>query len=174
MLVLGKGLSAGYLPAACTVVTDELFEAFRGGPEKTLFYGQTFSGNPVAAAAIRANLDYFAAGRIMEDVPERIETFRSLLHDAIDPLPHIYEVRSLGLIAAVELTEVPGELQPYPYEELVGWKIVREARKRGVIVRPLGNIIYMLPSLSMSVDELGQLVAALRDAVICVTGSEKD
>lgn len=167
LLVVGKGLTAGYLPMSAVVTTEELFEGFLGEPEelKTFFYGTTFTGNPLAARVASANLDYFISSQLLERLPSRISQLHQLITNELEPLSHVYEVRRCGLMVGIELTKTQGTLVPYPANELVGLRIVQAARKRGAIIRPLGNTVVLMPPLAMKEDELQNLVKITATAI---------
>ncbi len=172
MLVVGKGLSAGYLPLSAVAVTQRIFDAFTGSPDelKTFFYGQTYAGNPLSAAVASANLDLFQESSLLERLQARLPRFQALLQDMIEPLAHVDEVRQCGVMVGIELTDTPGARSPYPAAELAGVRIVREARRRGVIIRPLGNVVVLMPAPAMEERELELLVAVTRDAIVAALG----
>ena len=173
LMTMGKGLSAGYLPIAAVAATEEIFSAFRGAPEerKTFFFGQTFSGNPLAARVSTENLRLFRQRAVVESIPAKAEKLASLLAEQIAPCPYVDEIRQLGLMAGIELTSIPGGREAYPVNDLVGHRIALAARERGVIIRPLGNVMVLMPSLSFSNSESEQLVSVLRESLIAVCGA---
>lgn len=167
VLTLGKGLSAGYLPISAAITTEQLYEGFLGGPEegKTFYYGQTFAGNPLAARLALRNLELIEERRVVQGLPERISALSAALASEVSDLPHVEEVRQCGLMVGIELTERPGQRAPYPAEDLAGWRVVREARRRGVIIRPLGNVIVLMPAVTMPPAEIERLVAVTAESL---------
>src|SRR5262249_13182684 len=143
VLCLAKGLSGGYLPIAATVTTDAVFDAFRGPYEqhRTLFHGHTYTGNPLACAAALASLDRFAEARVLDGLPEKI----GALSAALETLPHVLERRQCGLMAGAVLENPKRELR-------LGHRVCIAARRHGAIVRPLGDVVVLLPPLAMSPD----------------------
>ncbi len=173
LLVLGKGLSGGYLPLSAVVASDRIFENFLGSPEeqKTFAFGTTFSGNPLAAAAGVANLTLFTEESVFPKLQRKIEHFTAELARRIAPLSHVDEVRQFGLMVGIELTKTPKTRTPYAAAELAGARIVREARRLGVIIRPLGNVMVLMPALAMSEEELSRLVDVTAEAIEAALGS---
>jgi len=172
ILVLGKGLSAGYLPISAAVCSEKIFRGFIGEPAelKTFFYGQTFAGNPLAARVAAANLDLFAANKVMDSLPAKITHLHQELQRLIAPLPHVDEIRSCGLMIGIELCKTPGKRQAYELNEQAGQRIVIEARKRGAIVRPLGNVMVLMPALAMECEQLSTLVEITAEAIQAALG----
>ncbi len=172
IMILGKGLSGGYLPISAALASDEIFQGFVGDPEegKTFYYGQTFAGNPMAACAAKASLDLFLEGDILHKVEERIEHLHKEMDALLTPLRHVDEVRSFGLMVGVELTKEEDKHRSYPANELVGWKIAKRARELGLIIRPLGNIMVLMPALTMEKQDLTNLVGLTAEAIQSVLG----
>jgi adenosylmethionine-8-amino-7-oxononanoate aminotransferase len=155
IVCVGKALSAGYLPISATIVRDSIYATFADGTaDRTLQHGHTFCGNPIAAAAACATLDVFEQDRIVEKAARAGARLRELV-EPMRTLPAVKDVRCLGLIAAVELH--PAEGRP------------RRVRERlladGILLRPLGDVVYLLPPLTIADAELERLVEALRAAV---------
>ena len=167
ILVLGKGLSGGYAPISAAAATEKIFQGFLGDPGSlnTFFFGQTFSGNPLAASAGRASLDLFSSSGIMAKLPSRIAHFSKELAKHLAGLSHVYEVRSCGLMVGIELTKTPGSWEPYQPDERAGLRIVAEARKRGAVIRPLGNVVVLMPALAMEEKDLSRLVEITADSI---------
>ena len=173
ILVLGKGLSAGYLPISAAVTTEEIFLAFGGDPQerKTFYYGQTFCGNPLAAAVATENLKIFARDHVLDLLPGRIEHFAKELEKQISGLAHVDEVRRLGLMTGIDFTQTPGKRDPHDTSDGIGMRITMEARKRGAIIRPLGDTMVLMPALAMKEDDLTKLVEITAQAIEAVLGN---
>lgn len=167
LLCLGKGITGGYLPLAATLTTARVFEAFMGRPEefRAFYYGHTYTGNPLAAAAAIANLEIFQE----EQVIERIQPMIGILRDALEARfarhPKVAEIRQWGLMAGVEIMESPHDRRAFPYSAQTGARIAKAARKAGVMVRPLGDVMVFMPPLSITAAEIDMLV----DAVFAAT-----
>ena len=169
ILVAGKGLTGGYLPLAVTMTTQAVFDAFLGRPEehRTFFHGHTYTGNPLACAAALANLQLMARRDTLAGARERAE----LLARALKPLqdhPHVGEVRQKGLMVGIELVADRASRRPFPAAEGMGWKVAGAAREAGAIIRPLGDVVVLMPPLGIPAGELtalaGITVAALEAA----------
>ncbi len=163
IVCLGKGLSGGYLPISATVVDEAIFETFADLPEDHTFYhGHTFAGNPIAAALA---LEVLAVYR-EEEIVARTARMGAVLArrmGRLASLPGVKRVRCLGLIAALDLEDARG--RPAPGRA----QAVRDAlRGQGILVRPLGNVVYLMPPLIIGEDELGRLVEALEKAICSV------
>lgn len=168
ILVVGKGLSGGYLPIAATITTNEVFDAFLGPYDafKTFFHGHTYTGNALACAASLANLDLMEERDTLVGVREREAVAAKLLAPLSDH-PHVAEVRQRGLMIGIELERAKGE--PYETAERIGHRVILEARKQGVIIRPLGDVIVLMPPLAIPLDDLERLVEVTSASIDAVT-----
>jgi len=170
-LCLAKGISGGYLPLAATLTTEEVFSAFLGEYHefKTFFHGHTYTGNPLACAAAQASLEIFAKDRVLENLRPKILFLEERLGSDILPLAHVADIRQWGFMVGIELMRDRQRKIPYGPRERVGGRVVEEARTRGVILRPLGNVIVLMPPLSISREELRLLVEVTREAIRVAT-----
>ena len=170
VLCLGKGLSGGYLPLAATLATDEVFRGFLGeyNEFKTFFHGHTFTGNPVACAAALANLDVFELDRTLERLQPKIGRLAQGLAP-IAELEHVGEVRQRGFMVGIELVENRADKEPYAPNLMIPHRVVLEARRQGVIFRPLGNVIVLMPILSVSDENLERITEVTERAIRMVT-----
>jgi adenosylmethionine-8-amino-7-oxononanoate aminotransferase len=168
LLCLAKGLTGGYLPLAATLTSDQVFAAFLGNYRelKTLFHGHTYTGNPLACAAALANLELFERERVLEHVAEVAELLGAELEAHIAPLPHVGQVRRRGLMVGIELVRDRASREPYPFEAAIGARVCRAVRRHGVILRPLGSVVVLMPPLSITAAEVRQLVDATRRAIV--------
>ena len=170
LMALSKGLTAGYLPLAATLATREIYDMFLGeySELKTFFHGHTFTGNPVACAAAIASLDLFEQDELLKGLPDKIscleEGFRR-----ISFLEHVGETRHIGMIGGIELVRDRETKEPYPWEERVGVRVCLEARKHGLFLRPLGNVIVVFPPLSVSLEEVKYLMDGIEASIRMVT-----
>ena len=166
LLCVAKGITGGYLPLAATLTTERVYEGFLGEFEefRTFFHGHTYTGNPLACAAALASLDVFEEERTLERLQPKIE----LLERLLEPLaahPAVAEVRRCGFMTGIELREQPLELR-------MGHRVTLEARRRGAIVRPLGDVVVLMPPLSISEAELTRLVETTAEAIQAATTAE--
>jgi adenosylmethionine---8-amino-7-oxononanoate aminotransferase len=170
LMCLGKGITGGALPLAATLATEEVFEAFLGSYEeyKTFFHGHTYTGNPVACAAALASLHIFQTDAVLDHVAKLAGALKQMLAD-IRPLPHVADVRQWGLMTGIELAEDVSSRRPFPAKERVGKRVILEARQRGIILRPLGDVIVLMPPLSTTQDELERLVSVVAESIAAAT-----
>lgn len=171
MLCLAKGITGGYMPLAATLVTEEIFAAFLGEYEehKTFFHGHTYTGNPLGCAAALANLAVFEKEKVIKGLRKKISLFEVLL-EGFKELTHVGDVRNAGLMAGIELVEERGTKRPFPAGERVGHRVCMEARKHGLIIRPLGDTIVLMPPLSIKEKELRRISKITEKCIREVTG----
>ena len=162
LLCLAKGLTGGYLPMAATLATDEIWQAFLGtyAESKTFYHGHTYGGNPLGAAAALATLDVFEEERTLEKLPAKIARLGEHLA-RLARLPHVGDVRQCGLIAAVELVRDRGDegaVSVGGEARACGCAIMPE--REGVWLRPLGNVIVIMPPLAISIEQIDRICGA--------------
>lgn len=165
-LCLAKGLTGGYLPLAATLTTEEIYRAFLGRPEegRTFYHGHTYTGNPLGAAVALANLDLMERSNLLKELPAKIECLRWHLEN-IARLPHVGEVRQRGLMAGIELVQDRVTKQPFPADKRVGNQVCRLARDQGVILRPLGDVVVLMPPLAIDISLLDRLGTVVYNSV---------
>jgi adenosylmethionine-8-amino-7-oxononanoate aminotransferase len=175
ILCLAKGITGGYLPLAATLATEEIFSGFLGeyGEYKTFFHGHTYTGNPLGCAAALANLDLFERGDILRRMQPGIRYLAERLQDFCK-LPHVSDTRQWGYMAGIELVADKMGRRNYPPELRVGHKIILEARKRSVLIRPLGNIVILMPPLTITGEELTALLDVVYESIRAVTEGGAD
>ncbi|MEM1348064.1 MAG: adenosylmethionine--8-amino-7-oxononanoate transaminase [Myxococcota bacterium] len=161
-LCTAKMLTNGYMPLAATLTTDRVYAGFVAPPEqgKTFYHGHTFTGNALGAAAALATLQVYEDEQILEQLPEKIEH----LHAQVQRLsehPHIGSIRTFGLCAGLELVADRETKEPFDAALRHSYKICRYARDCGVFLRPLGDVLVLMPPLSVTRDEITLLVDAL-------------
>ena len=165
-LCLGKGISGGYLPLAATITNSNVFEMFLGqdGGTRTFFHGHTYTGNPLACAAGLASLELFEKEKTLKNVQARSVD----MSEVLEPLrshKHVSSIRQKGLMCGVELVEKRDGLKPFDADQKVGRRIALQARKHGVILRNLGDVIVLMPPLSCTADEVSMLCNALTKSI---------
>jgi adenosylmethionine-8-amino-7-oxononanoate aminotransferase len=173
IMCLAKGITGGYLPLAATMTTDEVYNAFLGRIDefKTFYHGHTYTGNPVACAAALANLELFEENRLIDGLQEKISFLTGGLKK-FNELKHVGDVRQKGMMVGIEIVENTGTKEPFPVEYNIPHRIVLEARKNGLIIRPLGNVMILMPILSMTLPELEEVLEITYAAVQKVTEEE--
>jgi adenosylmethionine---8-amino-7-oxononanoate aminotransferase len=165
LLCLAKGISGGYLPLAATLTTEAIYEGFLGAYEefRTFFHGHTYTGNPLACAAALANLDVFEQERTIERLQPKIALLEELL-TAVAAMPEVAEVRQKGVMVGIDLGDHDAALR-------MGHRVTIEARRRGAFIRPLGNTVVLMPPLSISENELRELVTIARQSIEAAVAS---
>ena len=157
LLCLGKGLTGGYLPMSATAANRRVYNAFLGedlGP-KTLYHGHSYAGNALAASVARRHLELLFEWDVLTNVKARSEELRALLQSELEPLPVVKEIRLQGLMCGVEL---------HPGERL-GRKVSAACVRRGVLIRPLGDVVVIMPPLTITSDEVTLIVRVLAEAI---------
>jgi adenosylmethionine-8-amino-7-oxononanoate aminotransferase len=171
-LCLGKGLTGGYLPLAATLTTERVYEGFLGAPEesRTFFHGHTFTGNPLACAAALASLEAFRREQTLLRLQPKIRLLGELLAE-VRRMREVAEIRGRGLMVGIDLGEHDPGLR-------MGHRVALEARGRGAIIRPLGDVVVLMPPLAISKAELARLVEitaeSIRAAVAAAYPREED
>jgi adenosylmethionine-8-amino-7-oxononanoate aminotransferase len=170
IMVVGKGITGGYLPLAATLTTDKIYKAFLGELHefKTFFHGHTYTGNPVSCAAALANLSVFKKEKTLEKLQDKISLLTELLKK-FKPLEHVGEIRQKGFMVGIELVLDKKTKAPYAVKEKIGIRVIKEARKNGLIIRPLGDIIVLMPPLSIAGAELKKIADITFAAIKKVT-----
>ena len=169
-LCLAKGITGGYLPLAATLTTEEVFQGFLSSSQvsKTFYHGHTYTGNPLACAAALANLELFAAESTLEKLKEKIKFLKGALAKFYE-LAHVGDIRQAGLMVGIELVEDKTEKRPYASQKEIGHKVILESRSRGLIIRPLGDVIVLMPPLAISLPELREMVEIAYESIRVVT-----
>jgi adenosylmethionine---8-amino-7-oxononanoate aminotransferase len=170
-LCLAKGLSGGYLPLAATLTTEAVYASFLGdyASFRTFFHGHTFTGNPLACAAALASARLFESERVLERMQTALSALRPKLA-AVAELPAVGEVRQRGAMVGVELVRDRRTKEPFPVAERIGHQVCLAARKHGVLLRPLGAVVVLMPPLSLTPAEAELLGDAVYRAILEVTG----
>ena len=163
LLCLAKGLTGGYLPVAATLCTDEIYEAFLGEPceGKTFYHGHTYTGNPLGCTAAIASLKLFDENHVLENVAKntrRLENQLAVLGDH----PHVGEIRQKGIMVGIELVHSRSGNVPFASDLRMGHRVTLAARRRNVIIRPLGDVLVLMPAPAMP----GELIDTLCDVTI--------
>ncbi|MCX8045131.1 MAG: adenosylmethionine--8-amino-7-oxononanoate transaminase [Desulfobacterota bacterium] len=170
LMAVAKGITGGTLPLAATLATDRIYEAFLGKPEecKTFYHGHTYTGNPIACAAALANLELFERTAVLEHLQPKIGLLKKRLEHFWN-LAHVGDIRQQGFMVGIELVAHKKTKARYPLAAQMGHRVILAARARGVIIRPLGDVIVLMPPLSISVDELSTLLDVVYDSIKTVT-----
>ncbi|MDO8282111.1 MAG: adenosylmethionine--8-amino-7-oxononanoate transaminase [Thermodesulfovibrionia bacterium] len=171
ILCVAKGITGGYLPLAATLTTKKIYEAFLGEYKdlKTFFHGHTYTGNQLASAAAIANIDLFKKEKTLQKMQAKIALLKKELAK-IAELPHVGDVRQMGFMVGIELVKNKNKKTSFALEDKMGWKVCEKAKEKGLIIRPLGNVIVLMPHLSVSKEELKQITGKTAEAIKEVAG----
>lgn len=169
LMCVAKGITGGYLPLAATFASQKIFDAFLGDPweGRTFYHGHTYTGNPLACAAALASLGLFEKNDLVAGVARKAASLATML-DALRDLPHVGEVRQFGFMVGVELVAEKVTKSPFDPQWRVGAEVCMACRKYGVIVRPLGDVVVIMPPLAMGEDDLAAIVEAVRAEVAAI------
>lgn len=159
LLAMAKGLTGGYLPLAATLTTERIYEAFLGPyeEEKTFFHGHSYTGNPLAAAAAIASVDIFEKENTVEALQPKIAHLTAGL-ERFWNLEHVGDIRQRGFMVGIELVEDAATKQSYPSGQRIGMKVAMEARRHGVLLRPLGDVMILMPPFIITMEEIDKLL----------------
>ncbi|MGI8729926.1 MAG: aminotransferase class III-fold pyridoxal phosphate-dependent enzyme, partial [Solirubrobacteraceae bacterium] len=160
LMCVAKGLTGGYLPLAATLASERIYEAFLGehAELKTFFHGHTYTGNPLACAAALATLDVFDREDTLAALRPKIALLGELLDEHVAPLRAVGEVRRRGFMVGIEL-------EGFALDQRIGHQVTLAARRRGAIVRPLGDVVILMAPLSITPDELRRLVTITAESI---------
>jgi lysine---8-amino-7-oxononanoate aminotransferase len=172
IMAVAKGITGGYLPVAATLTTDRVYDAFYADYEeqKTFFHGHSYTGNPLGCAVALANLRLMEERRIVEGVAEKSRRLAKLLAPLSD-FAHVGEVRQKGFMVGIELVRDKQTKEPYHWDERIGVRVCRRARENGLLTRPLGNVVVLIPPLVSTEDELAEMVGILAESIEDVTAA---
>jgi adenosylmethionine-8-amino-7-oxononanoate aminotransferase len=166
LMCIAKGISGGYLPLAATLATQKIFDAFLGRAEdfKTFYHGHTYTGNALACTAGLASLDLFEKNHLVEKMPDKIKIISDALA-RMRELPFVGDVRQCGLMAGVELVKNKNTKESFEYKQTIGARLCAAMRPRGAMLRPLGDVIVLMPAPAMDETTLTKLLAIVRDTI---------
>ncbi|KMY53037.1 adenosylmethionine-8-amino-7-oxononanoate aminotransferase [Bacillus sp. FJAT-27231] len=166
IMTIAKGITGGYLPIAATVTTEEVYEAFYGDYKemKTFFHGHSYTGNQLGCAAALASLAIFEKENLVEQAARKAEYVKKLLTE-INTLPHVGEIRQLGLMCGIEIVKDKATNEPFPAEERMAYRATLRMRELGMLTRPLGDVIVFMPPLASSYEDLDEMAAIMKQAI---------
>jgi adenosylmethionine-8-amino-7-oxononanoate aminotransferase len=170
LMAISKGLTGGYMPLAATLTTEEIYRAFLGRYEdwKSFFHGHSYTGNPLGCAVALANIDIFRREKTLPRVRQSAGLLGRLLRP-LRSLAHVGDIRQCGFMVGIELVQNRQTRGSYPLELRVGHRVAKACRARGLLLRPLGNILVLVPPLSTRPRELTRMVAILHRAIVETT-----
>ncbi len=172
VMTVSKGLTGGYMPMSITITTQEIYDAFYAdyGAHKAFVHSHTYAGNPLGCAAAHGVLDVLEQDHVLEKAADTAAWLTGRMKDVFGSHPHVGEIRHIGLIHAMELVADKTTKQPFPGHKRLGYEIYRKVLKKGLVLRPLGDVLYFNPPLTISKDELDQAIAITKEAMDEVLG----
>lgn len=170
IMTVAKGITGGYLPIAATLTTEKIYEAFYGEYEelKAFFHGHSYTGNQLGCAVALANLQIYEEENLIEQVAEKAAFIETELN-VLRKLTHIGDVRQAGFMCGIELVQEKQSAQPFPWQRRIGYQVTLEMRKRGMLSRPLGDVVVFMPPLASTKEQLKQMIHIMKDAIIATT-----
>ncbi len=170
ILCLAKGITGGYLPVGATLVKEQIYEAFLGQPweGRTFYHGHTYTGNALGCAVGLRSLQLFEERNLLANVAQCTEVLRERM-SILEGHPHVAEVRQRGVMVGIELVRDRDQLVPYGADQRVGHQVTLEARRRGVIIRPLGDVVVLMPAPAMPVSAVQRLCDVVLESIDAVT-----
>ena len=173
ILCLAKGLTGGYLPLAATLTTKKIFDGFCFDykDQKTFFHGHTYTGNPLACAAALANLEVFKKEKTLNRLQPKIKYLEKRLQKFYS-LKYVGDIRQCGFMVGIELVKDQRTREPFDWKDRMGMRVCQKVREKGVILRPLGNVIVLIPPLVISLKELEKLLDVTFWAIEKITGKK--
>jgi adenosylmethionine-8-amino-7-oxononanoate aminotransferase len=171
LLVMGKGLTGGYLPLAAVAANERVYDAFLGDAMsgRTFYHGHTYTGNQLCCAAALANLRLFQEAGVVEVARASAQELASRL-ERLSEDEHVGEVRQRGLMVGIELVADRDTRRPFPAEHRVAWNVCLRMRERGALIRPLSDVVVLMPPLSIRPDEIEMLVDGVTAEIAAIPG----
>jgi adenosylmethionine-8-amino-7-oxononanoate aminotransferase len=166
IMCLGKGITAGYLPLAATLTAQEIFDAFLGSvaEHKTFYHGHTYTGNALGCAAALASLELFEQNKVLESLPAKIELIRQYF-SKIGELPFVGDVRRCGLMGGIEIVTDKASKESFDFEWRIGARLCASMRAEGLMLRPLGDCVVVMPPIAIDLELLEKLLEIVYRAV---------
>ena len=170
ILVLGKGMTGGYLPLSATITTQEIYDEFLGNYEeyKTFFHGHSYAGNPLSCAAAKGNLQAFENNNTLDELQPKIEYLEEALKE-FNGLDHVGDVRNKGFMVGIELVEDKKSKKEFDAKLKMGWQVADKAMENEVLIRPLGNVVVLMPPIGISLNDLKKLMNVTYQSIKEVT-----
>lgn len=167
IMCLSKGLTAGYMPLSLVLMSNKIYDAFYDeySTMKAFLHSHSYSGNPLGCSIAVETLNIFKDEDILEKNKAKSEYLRNKVESVLKDIPHVGEYRQIGMIGAIELVKDKETKEPFEYEKRVGYNIYKNALKKGVILRALGNIVYFMPPFVISEEEIDFMVEVARDSI---------
>ncbi len=170
LMCIAKGLTGGYMPLAATLTTQKIYQAFLGECRelKTFFHGHSYTGNALGCAAALANIRVFKNEKTLAKVKQSSQVLTSLLHP-LSTLPIVGDIRQCGMMVGIELVKNKETRTPFPYTARMGHKVAIECRKKGLLIRPIADVVVLIPPLNVGVHELREMIDILHISLRSIT-----
>lgn len=167
LMCLSKGISAGYMPMSVVMTSDEIYEAFYGeyAELKAFLHSHTYAGNAMACAIACESLKIFEEDNVLESNKIKSQLIRELTLEKAQNCPYVGDVRQLGMITAVELVKDKTTKEAFPWKDRVGYEIYKIALNKGLLLRPIGNILYFLPPYIITEKDIEYMVDATFESI---------
>ncbi|MFH1612447.1 MAG: adenosylmethionine--8-amino-7-oxononanoate transaminase [bacterium] len=166
IMTVAKSITGGYLPLAATLTTEKVYNAFLGEykDKKTFFHGHTYTGNPLACEAALANLKLYEKEKTISKLQDKINLLSKELEKFYE-LPNVGEIRQKGMMIGIELVKNKKTKEEYLWEDKIGIKVIKKAREKELIIRPLGNVIVLVPNLSISNFDIKKMIKIVYESI---------
>jgi adenosylmethionine-8-amino-7-oxononanoate aminotransferase len=165
-MCLSKGLTAGYLPLSAVLTTEPIYAAFYDEYSKlnAFLHSHSFTGNPLACSAALASLALFREDEVLTR-NQALAAHMGARARELESHPHVAEVRQTGMIVAIEWVRNKASREPFPWQERRGLRLYRHAIERGVLLRPVGNVVYFMPPYVITPEEIDLMVEVAREGI---------
>lgn len=166
-MCLSKGISAGYMPMSVVITTDEVYDCFYGdySERKAFIHSHTYSGNAMACAIALESLKIFEEDKILENNKKKGQFIKNLTIKKAETSQHVGDVRSIGMITAIEIVKDNITKEPYTADQRVGYEIYKIALSKGLLLRPIGNVLYFIPPYIITEEEIEFMVDTCFDSI---------
>jgi adenosylmethionine-8-amino-7-oxononanoate aminotransferase len=166
IMCLGKGITGGYLPLAATLTTQRIFDAFCGkaNAHKTFYHGHTYTGNALGCGAALASLELFEENKVLDSLPAKISLIDEVFEE-LAGLDYVGDVRHRGLMAGIELVQDKATKESFPGEKQIGARLCSAMRPKGAMMRPLGDVIVLMPPIAIDIELLEKLLSIIKDSI---------
>ena len=166
-LCLSKGITGGYMPLSAVLTTNQVYNAFYDdyGTMKAFLHSHSYTGNPLALRVVQEVLAIFEEDQVLTNLAFKQKLLQDLAHTAFDHLPYVGEYRQTGFVGAVELVANKESKSPFASEERIGYQIYQRALEKGLLIRPLGNIIYFMPPYVISDEEIKWMIDTTKEVI---------
>lgn len=167
IMTVSKGLTAGYMPMSLVLTTDKIYDAFYDDYEtmKAFLHSHSYSGNPLGCALAVETLKIFEEENILDTIDKKSKYLKEKIESTLLDIEYVGDYRQLGMIGAIELVKNKETKEAFPWQDRIGYKIYQLALKKGVLLRPLGNVIYFMPPYIITKEEIDIVVDTARECI---------